>query len=147
VSAARKMALSRSQACFTMQSEESLGQFITRAQHLRAELASAQMLKEEEFVLTLLAALNDSEFKPHGLMPCQQGHGCPPLQTSRKTCMGPCRCCVQRPSCTLRHQLQRRHRRMMGKPSQVACDYSHKSGHSILQCFKLKNDRMRTTQM
>ena len=31
MSAARKMALSRSQACFTMQSEESLDQFITRA--------------------------------------------------------------------------------------------------------------------
>ena len=45
VSAARKMALSRSQACFRKRADESLDQFITRAQQLRAELASAQMLK------------------------------------------------------------------------------------------------------
>ena len=30
---------------------------------------------------------------------------------------------------------------MLGKHSQVTCAYCHKSGHSILQCFKLKNDQ------
>ena len=47
-----------------MQSEESLDQFITRAHHLSPKLASAQMLKEDKFVVTFLVALNGTEFKP-----------------------------------------------------------------------------------
>ena len=94
------------------------------------------MLKEEEFVLTFLAALNDSEFKPwaHAMSARARLPTFADLtENLRGTFHDKLHAATSASAKSEAYQ-------MLGKPSQVTCDYCDKSRHSILHCFKLKHD-------
>lgn len=142
VSAARKMALSRSQASFRKSADETLDQFINRGEQLRAELASANMLKEDEFVVTFLAALDETMFASWAQAISARAR----LPTYADL--------IESLRCTFFQKLhtssattsQSEAYQASGTRSNQQCDYCHKQGHTILQCFKLKADQRAAEQ-
>ena len=62
VSVARRMSLRKMLVSFKKSEDESLDQFINRADRLKAELQTADMYKDEDFVLAFLAALDATAY-------------------------------------------------------------------------------------
>lgn len=137
VSAARKLALTRSQASFKKSVDETLDQFITRAEQLRAELASAQMLKEAEFVLSFLAALDETSYVSWAQAISAQAQ-LPTFADVTENLRGTF---YQKLHTTSATASQSEAYQMSGNQNHRECDYCHKKGHTILQCFKLKDDQ------
>ena len=139
ISAARKMALARSQASFRKLADETLDHFITRAEQLRAELATAQMLKPEEFVLMFLAALDETDYMSWSQAVSAQ-KPLPSFSDLTENLRATFFSKLHATSASASSQSQAY--QMVGdQTNRQQCDYCHKSGHSILQCFKLKNDQ------
>lgn len=139
ISAARKMALARSQASFRKLADETLDHFITRAEQLRAELATAQMLKPEEFVLMFLAALDETDYMSWSQAVSAQ-KPLPSFSDLTENLRATFFSKLHATSASASSQSQAY--QMVGdQANRQQCDYCHKSGHSILQCFKLKNDQ------
>lgn len=138
ISSARKMALSRAQASFRKLSEETLGQFITRAEQLRAELISAQMHKEEEFVLMFIAALEESDFVSWAQAISAQPK-LPTFADVTENLRGTFYHKMHATSAT--SSVSGAYQVASNEKQATECEYCHKPGHQILQCFKLKKDQ------
>ena len=135
VSAARKMSLQKLQTSFRKESTESLEAFIARANDLLGQLATASMLEEEAFVLLFLAALSEAQLaawsqsliahKPlmsyADIIENMRGKFGADMLAKREAAAG--------------------QQAYAAADTSGACAYCHRTGHNILQCYKLRNDQ------
>jgi hypothetical protein len=139
VSVPRKMALKKAQSSFRLSPDDTLDAFLLRAAQLRTELASANILKEDEFVWQFLSAFDGTQFESWAQSVSAQKQIIT-LADLTENLRG-----------TFYHKMSSSptaqsssgaYQSSLNPPSKSKeCVYCGKPGHVIFQCFKLKDDQ------